>query len=1399
MISVITRTKNRTIFLNRIFDSLQKQSYRPIEWIIVNDAGEDITSYIETFKKQSSDDFDIKYIYKEQSTTMEAATNFALAHATGKYINILDDDDTIDVDFYKSAVHYLEKESLPSIKGVIAYSQYIYEKVLENGEIEYIKKEDFPNKPVNLTISAMLQYNQFPIHAFVYYKDTLDDTGLYDETLPVLGDWEFNIRFIEKFDIGVIPKIYVNYHRRVDENYGNTITTQKDQHLKYEAFLRNKILRNYANNPNIAIDMGQSFNAKMLIDKFSSFEKILAAINKHKSEQIAQRDMVIEQKNEQIAKRDMVIEQKNEQIAKRDMVIEQKNEQIAKRDTVIEQKNEQIVQRDTLIEQQNEQIDQKNKMIDQKNQMIEKLLLEQKEHTLLQEEKKSFEIREKSLRQQLYQRELEAIRYRDLAESLRLKNRVKRALQLDEEGAAYKVVKSLQEDGLKQTLVKVQQKLDALNASKQNPAAVEPEAEENSSDMTMESIKESVANNYLQIPQEQPLVSIVVLTRDGLTHLKRLFKALKENTVYKNYELIVVDNNSEDESVAFLEENPYDLPLKVIKNSYNASFSAGNNQAVAISKGEYILLLNNDIAPLKGWLSHLVSVMQENDNVGSVGSQLLYPSDPNEPLSLKVQHSGIAFRYDYIEQLKLSFFRPYNLGVGKRPIVVNKSMQTSEKIALTAACLLLKREVYDAVGGLDEGYDYGYEDVDLGLKLYKAGYKNYYCQNSILFHYESSTQKLQSQKEIKGRRLHNIQYIHKKWNSYIKEHYFFEKFKTNQRLFTQKSLKIAFAVTEAGENAVAGDYFTALELAEAFGEMGYEYSFLVRRGGDWLTIPKDVDIVVSMLDAYDLNLIKNRDKKVLTVAWVRNWPDKWLQNPSFMQYDLVFASSQKLCDMLSSKSSRDVFLLPIATNPKKFEPSHYRDEAFKSDYVFTGNHWGKPREIEQFLDPAKLDFQFAVYGKDWHLVDKFKPYHRGFLQYQDMPKVYANTKIVIDDAVVGITKPYGSVNSRVFDALGAGVLVISNGVIGAKELFGDLLPTYESHEELHKHLDYYLKNEDAREALVKKLQQIIVQKHTYRIRAHFMKQKLEELLGLPKSVAVKMPIPKWEEAKNWGDFHLAEGLKKEFEEEGYHVVMQILPEWDNAIGMRCDSVLVLRGLSVYEPKEHQINMMWNISHPDKITPDEYNSYDKVYISSQLWAQKMQSYLDVPVEVMHQCCDPERFKPCKDESYHHQLLFVGNSRNIFRKALQYIIPTKYELAVYGTLWEKFIDKKYIKGEYIDNRELFKYYSNADIVLNDHWDSMRENGFISNRMFDVLACNGFIITDDVVGIKELFGELVPTYKNKEELRELVDYYMQNPSLREEISKKGRDLVLQTHTYKNRVLQMLAFLKEREGLVS
>jgi spore maturation protein CgeB len=126
-----------------------------------------------------------------------------------------------------------------------------------------------------------------------------------------------------------------------------------------------------------------------------------------------------------------------------------------------------------------------------------------------------------------------------------------------------------------------------------------------------------------------------------------------------------------------------------------------------------------------------------------------------------------------------------------------------------------------------------------------------------------------------------------------------------------------------------------------------------------------------------------------------------------------------------------------------------------------------------------------------------------------------------------------------------------------------------------------------------------------------------------------------------------------------------------------------------------------------------------------------------VEALIQCTDPELFYPDFSEEYEHELLFVGNSRKVYRKIIKDLIPTDKDLAVYGTNWEKFIDKRYIKGQHIPHTELRKAYSSCKILLNDHWDDMREKGFISNRIFDGLASGALIISDQVEGKVYFWG--------------------------------------------------------------
>ena len=216
--------------------------------------------------------------------------------------------------------------------------------------------------------------------------------------------------------------------------------------------------------------------------------------------------------------------------------------------------------------------------------------------------------------------------------------------------------------------------------------------------------------------------------------------------------------------------------------------------------------------------------------------------------------------------------------------------------------------------------------------------------------------------------------------------------------------------------------------------------------------------------------------------------------------------------------------------------------------------------------------------------------------------------------------------------------------------------------------------------------------------------------------------------------------------------------------------------------------MWNISHPDEIGIEEYNQYDYVLIASEIWTEKIKKLADVPVEPMLQCCDPELFYPDPNDDYRHDILFVGNSRKVFRKIIKDLLPTDKSLSVYGTNWEDLIDKKYIMGEYVPNNELRKAYSSCKILLNNHWDDMREKGFISNRLFDGFASGALIISDKVKGADNLFGESLITYETRDELNDLIDLYLNDQELTKKSVKNISNYIIKHHTFQNRAEQML-----------
>ena len=291
------------------------------------------------------------------------------------------------------------------------------------------------------------------------------------------------------------------------------------------------------------------------------------------------------------------------------------------------------------------------------------------------------------------------------------------------------------------------------------------------------------------------------------------------------------------------------------------------------------------------------------------------------------------------------------------------------------------------------------------------------------------------------------------------------------------------------------------------------------------------------------------------------------------------------------------------------------------------------------------------------------------------------------------------------------------------------------------------------------------------------------------TISIKSPNPVFQ--KNWGDYFFALTLKKYFERKGFNVLVQERENWYEC-NEEIDITIVLRGYAYeYFPDINHINVMWNLYNPHIISNEEFEKYDYIFVASEKCARKIKNKTNKPVETLLQCTDPEVFYPEFKKELEEDILFVGNTRGYFRKIIQDVLHTDYDVSIYGAEWESYVDEKYLKGEFIPNEELHKYYSSCKILLNDHLDTMKKYDYISNRLFDALACETLIISDEVSSI-DLFEGAVVTYDGVDDLNEKIKFYLNNDEERRLKVGKGRKIVLDNHTFEKRVEYILNCLK-------
>lgn len=244
-ITIVTRTKNRPVFLARALDDIFGQTFQDFELVIVNDGGDPAAVERLTSRRPEAEQARITTIHHAESVGMEAASNAGIKAGHGEFVVIHDDDDFWAPTFLERTVEYLDDPAHAAEAGVMVRTEIVIEEIAGD-RIEPIRREIFWADMRQITLADMLRINRAVPISFLYRRSVHDAVGYYNEALPVVGDWEFHLRVLSHSRIGFIdgePLAFWSQRPESDGHEGNSIFAKAAEHASYDALVRDEHLR----------------------------------------------------------------------------------------------------------------------------------------------------------------------------------------------------------------------------------------------------------------------------------------------------------------------------------------------------------------------------------------------------------------------------------------------------------------------------------------------------------------------------------------------------------------------------------------------------------------------------------------------------------------------------------------------------------------------------------------------------------------------------------------------------------------------------------------------------------------------------------------------------------------------------------------------------------------------------------------------------------------------------------------------------------------------------------------------------------------------------------------------------------------------------------------------------
>ncbi|MBA2337587.1 MAG: methyltransferase domain-containing protein [Acidimicrobiia bacterium] len=298
--------------------------------------------------------------------------------------------------------------------------------------------------------------------------------------------------------------------------------------------------------------------------------------------------------------------------------------------------------------------------------------------------------------------------------------------------------------------------------------------------------------------------------------------------------------------------------------------------------------------------------------------------------------------------------------------------------------------------------------------------------------------------------------------------------------------KVVLAIYTDDLDEGRGDVYVATGIGRQLRQAGADVAYLPT--SSWHDLPEGTDAVVAMLPTMRPSRIP---PEVPCVAWIRNEVDTWLAHPELSLFDGILASSQQSLDAVSRIFDGPAGILRIGVDLDLFSPA---EEADRHGVVGTVNQWGRERDVYRALRSQPVTFPLALYGHDNGLHPALAGYAAGPVSYFALPGLYRQAMVTLDD-FNHTTVRWGNVNSRLYEALAAGSLVVTNTERGLDELGLGEVPTFTTDAELHAVIDRLLADPEGTTALATRLQETVRHEHGFASRAGELLDFLDRIDG----------------------------------------------------------------------------------------------------------------------------------------------------------------------------------------------------------------------------------------------------------------------------------------------------------------